>query len=142
MSTFVSAASSTVVAGAQLTLTDWWLKDPIDPTRNMAVDIRGDDFQQNSSTQQAEYHPLGSKYPIIVSDVVGAEEFFLHFEFTSKAAYLAFEVLRTSQRTLLLQRTYTGDQWYIRFAAKRTLIMTAHNPPLWRVDIEAREVYY
>lgn len=132
-----SAASST--SAATIVNTEWWIKDPIDSSRDMTVDITGETFVQESEEERATYKPLGRKNPVTVSDVVHGETFQLDMEFTTRVNYDKFEVLRLSQRVLLLQRGYTNDQWYIRLGKTRRLVVTNHQPPLWRVSITAEE---
>jgi hypothetical protein len=138
MPTFTSGYSTS--GSGTITNAEWWLKDPQDASRNITIDVTGDTFDTETTEERASYKPLGRRTPIIVADVVRGEEFSLHLEFTTRASLDAFEVLRESQRVLLLQRGFTNDQWYIRLGATRRLSMTSHDPPLWRVTMGADEV--
>lgn len=136
--TLVSGNAS--IVAATLTIPDWWLKDPIEPAHNMVLDIYGDSFQQTKHEDQAVFHAIGRSKVIVVADVVRGEHFTLTPEFLTQTTYDAFEIIRNSQRVLLLQRGYTNEQWYIRLGNERSTSLLNFSPPYRRISIEAEEV--
>lgn len=138
MATIASALSAT--AAALFQSKDWWLKDPLDASRNMVIDQIGDKVTQTATEERATYKPLGRKNVVIISDVIHGEHFDLTLEFLTEEAYNRFETLFKSQRTLLLQRGFTGEQWWIRLGQVRALTILNFSPPVRQVRIDADEV--
>jgi hypothetical protein len=107
------------------TSTGWYIKDPLDPTKNQVIDLDQDAWEFKIKEEQAVYKLLGRSDPIVVSDVVRTIEGIIKPAFTSKAAYDAFIALRNNQHTLLLQRVYMNEEWYIRLGAE----LSVHEEP-------------
>lgn len=94
---------------------NWWLKDPLNPSRNIRFMASGDSFDISEPEDFAEFQPLGRRYELIVSDVMRAEKLDnITLTTMGKAEHDAFRYLRRTQRVLLLQAPYQ-KQWYIRF---------------------------
>lgn len=108
-------------ASATLTFTDWWLKNPIDPTYNQVLSVVGDNFKRTRKEEQSVYEPLSRPMPVVVRGVVRGERFQLQLEFLTLAAWEAFEDIRNQQQTLLLQRGYTNEEWYGVLGAEREI---------------------
>jgi hypothetical protein len=138
MATITSLAS--IAVAASFASREWWLKDPLDASRNMTFDVVGDRVTQSATEERATYKPLGRKNVVIISDVIHGEHFELTLEFLTDTAYNRFETLYKSQRTLLLQRGFTNEQWWIRLGQVRTLTILNFTPPIRQVKIDAEEV--
>lgn len=81
---------------------DVWLKDPLDPSRNMVVCLR----RSPSSTRQARrgvFSIVGQASPIVVSDVMSSVETDLEVHATTIAETADLVTLATSAAVLLLQ---------------------------------------
>ncbi len=92
----------------------WFLKDVVTGT-SLAVDIIGDTFDETVPEDQATYHPIGRSTTVVISDVIRSSTFPITFDFISSANLATFKTLRGYQRALLLQNSWTNQQWFIRF---------------------------
>lgn len=134
-------ASDNVVASSSISsagLQPWWLEDPLDSSRNIPVNVVK--FSRKIKEEQTVYRPLGRPQHVVVRGVVRAELFALKFEFLSLSEYSKFRTLRNSQRTLLLRRIYTGEQWYIVFGTDLDIEEPTPDPNYVIIEIEAAEV--
>lgn len=113
-----------------VTSTGWIIKDTFNPANNQVIDLDMQTWDTQADEEQAVYKPLGSKYVIVVSDVIRGISGTLKPSFKDQASYNAWLALRNSQDILLLQRVYTSEQWYIRLAQQQT---TKEEPSLYRV---------
>lgn len=103
---------------ATITNTDdrWWLKDPVEPSLNMTIDVINEELNLHKKEQQAKFFALGRQRPVVVRDVIqGIDSSPLHLDFIGEESFDNFEALRNRQRTLLLQTPMYGRQWYISF---------------------------
>ena len=114
-----------------------WLKDPLDPTRNMELDITGDEFVYSGDSSTGSFDPLGRRNPIVISDVVKGEEFDFTAYVLTKAEEDKFDVLYNSVRTLLLQLP-DGRQWYIRMRKRKKRLPPGTGPFIY-IDVTAVE---
>lgn len=146
--TFVGPYSSALVMAPNLASDgSFWLKSPTSPALNMAVAVIKDSVSSHSDEHIAVYNALGRADPIVMGDTIRLEVFDgLDFLFPNDAAWLAFEVLRARQETLLLQTCY-GDtvleQFWVRLGPTRALArMTMSTSPgqLRRAKIAAHQV--
>lgn len=105
-----------------LVLTTSWLKDPLDPTRNTAVDLVVWDPQEHHTAgvfyprrdvDQAEADGDETARAVVVQGPIYGEEGTATFRTWNRAAFDTVRRLLRSRRTLLLQRP-TGEQWYLR----------------------------
>jgi hypothetical protein len=118
----------------------WWLKDPLDPTKSMQVDLLQDSFHYKETEAQAMYDPLGRNRNIIVADVVYGKEITATLDFLVEAEYDAFTALRRSQRTLLLQRPWNNDSWFVRIRDAIEVNEFNTTPIRYQIDLEMVEV--
>jgi hypothetical protein len=114
-----SAASATV--SATVLPTSWWLKNPVDPTKNMAIRTPGWAPTQNKKT--AKFDPPARSYSVVLHGPNMGDEGPLLVRTLSAAEYAALKALLDSNRTLLLQ-TVTGQQWYVEVSGghQRTFV--------------------
>ena len=110
MSTIYSSWSS--VAYGSGTGSFCYLKDPIDPTRNIVLYITGDEFSWTTEVDRGVFNSLGRSTPIVVTDVVKAMTSNFTAYVLTAADEAAFDLLFNSMRALLLQLP-DGRQWYI-----------------------------
>lgn len=96
----------------------WWLKDPLDPTRNLRLRLTETGFTSQAEEPQGIFWGLSRATPVVVSDTPRSESFELGLSFLDDAEYARFETLRASQRTLLLQSDW-GEQWWVRLGGTR-----------------------
>lgn len=118
----------------------WWLKDPLDPTKSMQVDILEDALVYDEAEAQTQYEPLGHNRYLIIADVVYGKLFTVTFDFIDPTEYANFKTLRNSQRVLLLQRQWNGDQWYVRLGPSVKVSEENTTPVRYLVDTTAIEV--
>lgn len=114
-SSAVSAISNIVIPSYTAT-TGWLLKDPV-TNKTIDLPLVNPPFKHMKPEQQAKFNPLGRTRVIIVSDQIQGEEFDFEMLFMSRLAFSEFSDLRALQRTLLLQRTETSQQWYVRLGS-------------------------
>lgn len=124
MATIVSNPSSTVTLTAVSGPTpSFWLKDPTDPTVNIAINVQS---QHDTSRDEraTTFNPLGRTRPVVVADtVLGADGRLDLLTFTA-ADYTALLVMMNRQRVFLLQSPY-AEQWYIRLVGQRASSLSA-----------------
>ena len=104
-----SAWSATVVAPA-VPATRWWLKDPLDPTRNFAPRIS--DFKFSLPRPQAAYDPVGRTDHVVITEGTQAPTGSFVITTHNKGEYDIAMAATTSGRVLLLQDIF-GRQWYM-----------------------------
>jgi hypothetical protein len=117
----VSARSAT--ASVTMGLSSSWLKDPLDPTANMAVEVfrgRGrDEIGELVSTERRDERvPIGQRFATVISDVIEGKKFERTFTLYGDAQLDRFEDLRDRRRTLLFQDRHGRGrraQLYFRF---------------------------
>lgn len=88
-----------------------WIKDPLDPTRAMAVNIA--DWKLNRPEPQARHDLLGSDKAIVTSDGPKAYKGTLTLRTEDEDSYNALLALLGQSRRLLIQDVL-GRQFYIR----------------------------
>lgn len=132
-------SNPSAVVAVVLTLTSWWLKDPINSTANQAIYVEGEDwFAVERPQDVGVFAPLGrDRKVVIVGPVRGAEMAFTIFA-ENQAKRDGLEALRTSGRTLLLQSAQ-GEEWYIRPTAWRER-RSGQGLLRWRIEVAAVEV--
>lgn len=149
----ISARGTQDPSGATVAVTvapdSWWLKDPLDPSANMRVQIyrRGDELPGPTTTERREdFQPIGRKYDSTVSDVIEGMRWELTFTLYGDAELDAFETLRDRKRTLLLQSMHDRGkraQYYVRLGKELRLskLVTQgfETNPVYRVTMELSE---
>lgn len=142
----VSPYSTTTTA--TLVIVGSWLKDPLDPTRNIPVTIEGTQLDTDTTEPQAPHWALNRADPIITAGVVRLDSIpQLTFFFPDDATWKAFKTLRESGRVLLLQTCYGdsgNEQWYLRLGqtarTSRLTVDTMRTAQPRRVTIDAQAV--
>jgi len=112
----MSVSSATIAIETQwVTSVRWWLKDPLYPANNMEISLQPGNMQTSASDPQQVVFAIGRVDPIIMSDIIKMPTITaLPLRFLTDAQYQAFEALRATGRTLLLQSPKEVGQWYIR----------------------------
>lgn len=108
MPIITSSAGGTVTA--TVSPTRCWLKDPTDPTRNIAVHLVSWAPKQNKKA--AKFDPPGRTRSIVLHGTDMGDEGPLEVRTESKTEYDALKLLLDSNRVLLLQNVL-GEQWYV-----------------------------
>lgn len=108
-----SAWSAAVVQNAILTVAEWWLKDPLDPTVNAKVNV-SPPFRFTRAEPQQAYQPLGRSTAVVVTDGQKGIEGELNLWAKSKAEYDVLNALLAKSHVLLLTDPL-GRQWYVKF---------------------------
>lgn len=131
-----SVTTSSVAVGGR-----WKLKDMLDSTRNLDIDLISDKgFEWARQEDLAVFEPFGRTTPIIVADVVRSRTISCTVDIVNSSEWAAFLVLANSQRTLLLQRPWTGEQWWVRFTSKVEIVEQSTSPIRYIAEFELREV--
>jgi hypothetical protein len=144
--------ASAVQTGIQV-LDGWWLKDPLNPTRNRPVELyrrRGDVVRESvAQEQQKEFEVIGRPYPVTLSGGDQGERFEVIFNLYGHTEREWFETIRkgtNGSRILLLQNPHgqgSEAQWYVRFGRERqrqTMVAQGYpQDPLFRVTVECSE---
>jgi hypothetical protein len=144
----ISARSTT--AAITMGLSSSWIKDPLDPTANMAVEVfrgRGDEMGEMTSTERRDDRmPIGQRFATVISDVIEGEVFERTFTLYGDGQLDRFEDLRNRRRTLLFQIQHGRGrraQHYFRFGKQRRLSKLVNQGfetnPIYRVTIEIAE---
>jgi hypothetical protein len=135
-------AEFSVTPTASTTSGRWVLTDIEDPTNptSLLIDILEDGLDIVYPEDLAQYSPLGRTRDVFISDVIRGAEFRFTFDFVDTTEYETFKTLRETQRTLLLQRPWSGDQWYVRLGPKMSVMEMNTNPIRRIVDMTATEV--
>ena len=111
----MSIASSASTANATwLTSVRWWLKDPLNPSANMQISMQPGKMATTATDPQQIVFAVGRVSPIIMSDVIKMPSMNLPLRFLTEAEYQAFEALRATGHTLLLQAPKEVGHWYVR----------------------------
>jgi hypothetical protein len=94
-----------------LAVSDWWLKDPLDPTNNMIVKV----VECTHTTQKplSATLPVGSSPGYVTHSGARGDLVDATFRLLSMAEFDAFRGLMFSGRTLLFQ-TVLGHQWFVQ----------------------------
>jgi photosystem II stability/assembly factor-like uncharacterized protein len=137
---YVSAPSSSVAAMVPNRL--WRLKDPIEPDRSIVISQRGS-LEVDRKQPTGVFEPLNRGSFVVLKGMTGGQQFSLSLNFRDQPAWEAFNRLRDTGRTLLLQSDMT-DSVYVRLGEDRpaTLLNTQQRlfKPFRTVDITAYEV--
>lgn len=104
---------------------NWWLKDPLDPARNAKVAVPAP-LETERLEDQAVKRPLGRTRPVVLRGALYGESGTLPVECVTQAEFDAVELLRSGQRTLLLQSPL-GDHRYVALGETRRSSLVAAN---------------
>lgn len=131
-------SESSTVQQTTLEFDDWWLKDPHDSSHNLLIHIDGGHggLDRTENQESATYHPIGRKYPVVVTDVIQGivEELDVVFS-DAEDDYQQFRTLFGLQKTLLIQSGWLNAQWYIRFIDKWKERIDNVDPPYRIVNV-------
>lgn len=91
---------------------EWWLKDPLDPTRSMQLKIKAEPLDVSTSNTSAVFQPLGEQRPVVLTegykgDTVGITAI------VDRIEYARLRTLLNSGRTLYLQSNM-DNAWWVR----------------------------
>ena len=139
-STIASSYSASSAPAVTIVTQEWWLKDPLDPTNNMILQVLGDHMDEDIPEDMAFFSPLGRTRKVSVTDVIKGTESVLTVDFTDEDEYAKFEALRDSQRVLLLVRGWTNKQWYIKFGPTYKHTIYNYTPIYQTVTVPWTEV--
>lgn len=112
MATISSAPSATTFATT--TPATWWLKNPLDPTKNTPIDAT--EWSPSKTTAAGVFYPRGRTTAVVASGDQWGWEGTLKSRCLSRTRYNVFLTLLNSKATLLLQDVL-GRQWYVRVAS-------------------------
>ncbi len=120
-SAYVSGGTTDVVVSAEavtdatrILATSWWLRDPLDPTRDVAISQQSLDVTEGPGYSGTAYDAEGRGESIVLfSDLPGSASFDLDLWALDKATFDAVMLLLRSKRTLVVQ-TLHGQRWYVR----------------------------
>lgn len=118
MSNVVGSYSSTIQPAA-VGSGGWWVKDPLDPTRNVRTANGDGDWSSEDGTRSSVFEPLGRSLPVVTHGVVGGERLQLTWHVPDETVYASLELLRLSRRTLLVQSP-GGESRYVQVVGPRT----------------------
>ena len=105
-----SAWSATLVAPA-LPADQWWLKDPLDPGRNLAPRIS--DFKFSIPRPQAVYDPVGRPDHVVITEGPQAPTGSFVITTHTKGEFDVLMATTGTGHVLLLQDVF-GRQWYVQ----------------------------
>jgi hypothetical protein len=128
----------TATSTSTVSFDDWWLEVIEDSSYNIILSVI--DFKRASQEEQTKYHAMSRRFPIVVRGVIRGEEFDIKIEFLTVAAFNEFEAIRNLQRTVLLRRGYTGEQWYIDLGPNRPIEEAPSDHTYKVVNLTATEV--
>lgn len=121
----VNYTFSPMVVSAPLTRSqdDWFVVDPLANSAGQLLNVQSQ-FEHDEEEPQSVIHPLGRENAVVVSGVIHSESGSLDLVFFDEASFQAFQTLRRSQRTLLLQSPF-GFQYYVRLGAVRKSVLVS-----------------
>jgi hypothetical protein len=90
----------------------WWLKDIQDLSKNMQITVRWKDQQVDTTNMATSFQPIGSKFPVVVTEGFKGDTFSLEIHCES-AEFTALMELLNSGRTLILQSDI-DRMWWVR----------------------------
>lgn len=117
MAEIVGPNSDTATVTAT-TLNGWWVKDPLDPARNVRTHNGDADWQMTDGTDATVHQPLGAALPVVTFGSATGESGQVTWHVPDEQTWQALERLRLSRRTLLLQSPQ-GEQMYVQVAGER-----------------------
>lgn len=103
-----------------ITISDWWLKDVLDPSNNMVIEVESDPADIEHPADIAVFNPIGRKYPVVVREAtVKAARFTLEVPTIDAATYASLVRLWESGHPMLLQVPGINKQYYVQFNSPR-----------------------
>lgn len=125
MAIITSAPSTTTFATTSPS--QWWLKNPLDPTKNTPIDAI--EWNPSKPIAAGTFYPRGRTTAVVASGDQWGWEGTLKTRCLNQARYTATITLLTSKATLLLQDVL-GRQWYVRVTddPKESIVEAAPTP--------------
>lgn len=117
---------STWVAGsaALTTRNQWWLKDPLYPALNMAIEVA--DYSATVPKPQEVAYGAGADGATVIHQGVRLMVHKVKIRTLSAAAYASLRALLDSGRTLILESVF-GDSWKVQLGESTEVqIIRAH----------------
>jgi hypothetical protein len=128
------ASNASTANAAWLTSVRWWLKDPLNPSANMELSMQPGNMETSASDPQQIVFAVGRVTPIVMSDVIKMPTITaLPLRFLTDASYQAFEALRATGHTLLLQAPKEVGQWYVRLGDTKNDSLNLRSMRQWTV---------
>jgi len=116
-STGYSSGSAWVTSSSiTATIDAFVLRDPYDDTSAVVVRLNGD-LSASQDEIQGEFRPLGSQYPVIVSDTVVAKKFSVEILVTSRAMEVALDKIRAAENPLVFQTDMQSLMYWVRMGS-------------------------
>lgn len=113
-STGYSSGSAWVTSSAiTATIDTFVLRNPYDDLSALIVKLNGD-LQSTQEEVQGVFKPLGSPWPIVVSDTVVAKKFDVELNIPSRAVEVAVDALRALKQPLVLQTDMQSMMYWVR----------------------------
>lgn len=114
------ASAPAVGTGAPPVSLRWWLKDPLNHAANMQISLQPGNMLTAATHPQQVVFTIGRVEPIIMSDTIKMPTITaLPIRFLTDAEYQAFEALRATGHTLLLQAPKEVGHWYVRLGDQK-----------------------
>lgn len=125
-----------------ITPADWWLKDIHDPTQNMLLPVKAEEYPVTSINTTSVFQPLGENYPVVLSEGFKSDTIELTLIMRS-SEWSQFRKLAKSGRTLYLQSD-VDDAWWVRVVENidQEMMITAHREtdPIRIISVQFIEV--
>jgi hypothetical protein len=107
---FISSIWTGPVSSVVATFTSFVLRNPASSNSTVLLRPLGD-LRRSKAEVQGQFRPLGSRYPIIVSDSVIGRTWAVEARVKDQATAEALDALREAKTPLVLQTDMT-DEWY------------------------------
>lgn len=144
-STGYSSGSAWITSSSiSATIDVFVLRDPYTAGSEVILKLNGD-FAASQDEVQGEFRPLGTPYPVIVSDTVLAKKWNVEAVVLNKATEVALDALRQAQSPLMLQTDMPSLKYWVRIGPqvqKRVLRQTNRRTDtlrsqIWQMDLIA-----
>lgn len=113
IASFDSAWSTVALQSAQIVNTSWWLKDPVDPTLNMVINVIPPFVFRRKEPQQV-YDPMGRKTSVVVTDGQKGIDGAINIRTMNKTDYDKLAAILANGRTLMIS-DILGRSWFVKF---------------------------
>lgn len=90
----------------------WWIKDPTDPTNNMAIRVKAEAVGVELTNTATVFQTLGSEFPIVLTEGYKSDSFSI-VVFAYHDEWVALRRLIRLNRTLFVQSN-TDNAWWVR----------------------------
>ena len=114
----LSSGYSKSVKVAGPATTNWFIRDPLNPTVTAVAVSPVGQFTTSQQEQMSAFYAIGRQFPVISSDVVNGQDGTLNLVTFTTADYTNLKTILASQKVYLLQSPF-GEQWYVRLQSGR-----------------------